>query len=273
MIMGIGPTTNPDQRYFMRPEYETAYDLTVGNTPTFDLAKDKLQIAGVAVTATAAELNALDTMTATAAELNFVAGVTAGTGAASKAMVLDASGDIIHPGFTTTTKNTGTAGTNCTAVEYGDGIMHTTIITMSSVAYTIGDTAALADGALIYTLPAGALMVTSSYFSVGLTLTTGTPTTDTPEFGLGTVIATGVVATLDGTATFEDIHTGVASADVAGTALVSALGPTVNAGAFIIPAASAHTVHFNIADTWANVTDTAATASGTVVLNWVWLHA
>lgn len=53
-----------------------------------------LKLGGTSVTATAAELNILDTVTATAAELNYVADVTAGTAAASKAVVLDASAQI-----------------------------------------------------------------------------------------------------------------------------------------------------------------------------------
>ena len=90
-----------------------------------------------------------------------------------------------------TTKNVGTVGTGVTAIEMGDGINHTTILTLTGVAFTIGDTADLGDGALIYTLPAGACIINSTHSSVGLTLTTGTPTTDTPEVGLGSVIATG----------------------------------------------------------------------------------
>jgi cytoskeletal protein CcmA (bactofilin family) len=48
---------------------------TVGGA-TINIVKDKLKIAGTAVTTTAAELNKLDGVTATTAELNYVAGVT-----------------------------------------------------------------------------------------------------------------------------------------------------------------------------------------------------
>lgn len=95
--MSFGMTTNPDQRYMLRPEYETAYDMTVGSGPTLDLAKDSLKIAGVAVTTTAAELNILDTVTATAAELNYLDITTLGTGAASKAVVIDSGDDYTWP--------------------------------------------------------------------------------------------------------------------------------------------------------------------------------
>lgn len=51
------------------------------------------KIAGVAVSASAAELNKTDGLTATVAQLNMLSGVTAGTAAASKAVVLDANKD------------------------------------------------------------------------------------------------------------------------------------------------------------------------------------
>ena len=95
-----------------------------------------------------------------------------------------------------TTLNVGTAGTNVTAVEYGNGQSHITELTLASVAYTIGDTATLAIGAIIYTLPAGVCVVNSAAMSMGLTLTTGTPTTDTPDGGIGTLIGSGANATL-----------------------------------------------------------------------------
>ena len=61
--------------------------------PDHDGSAVGLSLGGVLVTATAAELNKLDNCTATTAELNYV-DVTAGTAAASKALVLDASKNI-----------------------------------------------------------------------------------------------------------------------------------------------------------------------------------
>lgn len=60
-----------------------------------------LKLAGTLVTATAAELNIMDTVTVTAAELNYLDIATLGTGAASKAVVLDASGDYTYPATAT----------------------------------------------------------------------------------------------------------------------------------------------------------------------------
>lgn len=159
----------------------------------------------------------------------------------------------------------GTAGTSVTAAEKSaDGFNFTTVLTLASVAATIGDTAALAGGALIYTFPAGPIILNSATMSVGMTLTTGTPTTDTPEFGLGTTIASGVLATLgEVAATCEDLLGPAVANNVAGT-----LELLTKASAFKFETADAHTVHFNWADTWANVDNTAATISGVVVLNW-----
>lgn len=163
--------------------------------------------------------------------------------------------------------NAGTAEANITAVERGDGFQHTTVLTLAGVAATIGDNVALGTGSLLYTFPAGEIIVDSAYISIGINLTTGTPTTDTPDAGLGTVVASGAVSVLSGTATFEDTITGQTATDVAGTATVVTALPTAGIS-LIIPAASAHTIYFNIADTWADVTDTAATLTGTAVLKW-----
>lgn len=84
------PTSFLNQRFLLSPHYATTYDLTVGNAPTLNLAASKLQIAGTAVDLTAAEFNFLDI-------------TTLGTGAASKAVVLDSGDDYIWPsaGFLT----------------------------------------------------------------------------------------------------------------------------------------------------------------------------
>ena len=106
--------------------------------------------------------------------------------------------------------------------------------------------------------------------SMGVTATTEQQA-DTPDVGIGTVIGTGSVATLDGTPAFEDLLTGqTALAD--GTAEVMALGPTA-AIPFVILSGAAHTVHFNVADTWANdtSTDLSADIAGTVTLAWTFL--
>lgn len=163
-----------------------------------------------------------------------------------------------------TTKDVGTAGTGVTAVEYGDGLNHTTKLTLAALAATIGDNASLAGGNLIYTFPPGVIVINSVTLSVGMTLTTGTPTTDTPELGLGTTIASGANATLGAVAaTAEDVAGPAVLDDIAGTAEI-----VTKVDGFIILAAAAHTLHINWADAFADVDNTDATLDGTVTINW-----
>jgi len=61
------------------------------------LSVEEVVLDGTEITADAAELNILDTVTAVAAELNYLDIATLGTGAASKAVVLDAGDDYTWP--------------------------------------------------------------------------------------------------------------------------------------------------------------------------------
>lgn len=171
-----------------------------------------------------------------------------------------------------TTDNVGTANTGVTAAEYGDGYNHTTVLTVSQEdAVTVADTAALCDGYLLYTLPAGEIIVNSAYISMAVTL--AEDTTATPEVGIGTVLGSGAHATLGASdAGCEDILGPATADDCAGTAEV--LTVAVGAGTpLVIAAAGAHLVHFNLAATWANTagTDLTGDIAGTVVLNWAFV--
>jgi hypothetical protein len=159
----------------------------------------------------------------------------------------------------------GTPGTGVTAVEHSvDGVNYLSILTLDEVALTIGDNAALSGGALIYTFPAGSIVVRGVRRSLAMTLTTGTPKTDTPELGLGTTQGTGANATLGAVAaTAEDVSGPQAMADINGT--VAVLTDALNK---VIESAGAHTVYLNHADTYADVDDTAATVSGTIAIQW-----
>lgn len=229
-------------------------------TATGALTQTEIEILDGA-TVTTAELNILDGVTSTAAELNLLDGSTTANSVASKAAILDASKRLV------TNANVGTPGTGVTAVEIGDGITHTSILTLTNVAITIGDTADLGTGALIYTLPAGVQFIDYAYMSVALTADDVANQTDTPEVGLGTVIASGAVAVLGGTPTFEDIIEGAAVADCNGTAKVIADVPTANIP-LVRLSGDAKTIHLNYADGWADGTVQTALASGTVVIKW-----
>jgi hypothetical protein len=179
-------------------------------------------------------------------------------------------GNIREP-FGEYTANVGTAATGVTAVEEGgDGSYHKTTLTVSSTLPAIAGGAALAVGKLLYTLPAGAHAVKVSYMSMALTAADGNIDADTPDVGVGTVIASGAVAVLGGTATFENLITGQTATNCTGTATVKTIGPT--AGTVLpIEAAGAHTIYFNVADTWAASGETACPISGTVVIEWTTL--
>lgn len=160
--------------------------------------------------------------------------------------------------------NVGTANTGVTAAEFGNDKIHVTKLSFTDLAVGSATGAAnLAFGKLIYTLPAGAVIVKSAYMSVALSGAGSTVDADTPDGGLGTVIGSGVNALLSATGTFEDILTGQTFDDVNGTAEVK----TVSNQILSIEASAAHTVHFNLADGWAGAA--AVTATGTVVLEWV----
>jgi hypothetical protein len=166
-----------------------------------------------------------------------------------------------------TSLNVGTANTGTTAVERGDGHNHTTVLTVSTTLPAIAGGADLAVGKLLYTFPSGAIIVNSAYMSIGITQTQAHINADTPDGGLGTVIASGAVATLDGTGTFENIITGQTFANCTGTAKVKTAIPTAGAS-FTIEIGEAHTIYFNVADGWAVSGDAAALLAGTVILNW-----
>ena len=172
-----------------------------------------------------------------------------------------------------TTLNVGAVNTGVTAVEYGDGYQHATVLTVSQTdALTVGDAAALCDGYLLYTLPAGTVVIEYAYMTMAVTVASAQQTADRPDVGIGTVIGTGSVATLDGTSEFEDIITGQTAADSNGTATVVTVLPTA-AVPLVFASGDAHTIHFNVADTWADDTggDLTADIAGTVVLVWTFL--
>jgi len=163
----------------------------------------------------------------------------------------------------------GTAGTNVTAAHYGDGYHHTTVLTLTDVAIAIAAAADEGNGALIYTFPAGVHIHEVSYMSVALQ-GGGTVNADTPDIGIGSVVASGANALLSAVgATSEDYITGQTASDCNGTAtVVGPLGATAGilTGISLNKAADVKAVYLNVADGWAG-TDTVA-ASGTVVLKW-----
>ena len=167
----------------------------------------------------------------------------------------------------------GTAGTSISAVEMGEGNRRRTVLLVTAPIsiVTNPDTAALGSGALIYTFPAGQIIVERVYGDMGLEIDDAANIADTPEVGLGTLIATGAIATLGaGDAAMEDIwgpHV-VAGCDVGADATDA--GQFVTVPNLIIAGASAHLVHFNCADTWGNGagTNDVFLNTGRFVIDW-----
>ena len=162
----------------------------------------------------------------------------------------------------------GTPGTGVTAShQSGDGVHYVTTLTLTNVSYTVAGAAAEAIGSLVYTFPAGVHAHKVTNINVALQ-GGGTVDTDTPEIGVGSVIATGAVAILSGTPTFEDYITGQVAADCNGTATVKMTAATAGYGTGISlnESGDAKTLHLNIADTWAGA-DTVL-ASGTITFEW-----
>lgn len=153
------------------------------------------------------------------------------------------------------------------AETFGVGV-HRTVIDLEGLTLPdIAGGANLAVGRQIYTFPPGGIKVLgSSLVGVTLSETDGNVTADTPDLGLGTVIASGAVAVLGGTATFEDILTGQTINDVNGTPESVSVSTEL-----LIQAGDSHNVFLNVADGWAASGDDGIRVGGKVVIVWAQL--
>lgn len=168
------------------------------------------------------------------------------------------------------TGNVGTAAAGVTAVEFGDAYDHTTILTVDTALGAIAGGAALGLGVLLYTLPAGAQIISAAHIDLAIQQTEGHITADTPTVGLGTTVASGAVSVLSGTAAFQNILTGTAAADCDGTPTIKTTLATASPFGLVCEASGGlnKTVYFNVADTWAASGDAGPGVTGTVVLKW-----
>ena len=171
---------------------------------------------------------------------------------------------------TSNATNVGTVeATYGTVVEEGDGNFHKTTITLNGAFPAIAGGAALAVGRKIYTFPLGDIRIISSVMSnMKLQQTEGNVTADTPDLGLGYVIASGANALLSANPTFESILTGQTMADCDGTAKYAGADAAI---AYYINPTPAIAVYLNVADTWAASGDVALGFTGTVVITWEFL--
>ena len=163
-----------------------------------------------------------------------------------------------------TADNVGTVADGSSVVEYGDSVNHQSVITVATTLGAIAGGANLCLGKLVYTFPAGAVNVKSTYISMALTQSEGNITADTPEVGIGAVLGAGAQATIGAAgATMENLYEGTAAADCNGTATVGQ-----KATSLVIATGGAHTVYFNTADGWAASGDAATAIAGTIIIDW-----
>ena len=158
-------------------------------------------------------------------------------------------------------------------VEYANGRDVTTELTLTNfiVGALAGAAAALRLGNIVYAFPAGQHFELA-YSLSSIVLTAAGTAVAAVDTGLGSVIATGVGATLDGTATFEDRLTGQTFATASGGGAAGSFLKTTTAGIgtgiALNVAASVKDVFLNAAATW-NADNTGnLTASGVIVLKW-----
>lgn len=178
--------------------------------------------------------------------------------------------------LTSTSVGTVTTAATTVAEEHGDGLSHVTKLTFTAFAVGTSDNgAALASGAKFYTLPAGAIVIDGCAL-VGSLTGAMTTKTDTPEVGIGTVIGSGVAATLS--TTMEDIVDGGAAGliggasiapDVNGTTFAKGMLTTSAQGVYIATSGGkSHDLFLNIADTWVAEAAAAVTFTGVITLKW-----
>lgn len=157
-------------------------------------------------------------------------------------------------------------------VEYGDGRDFVTELTLTDfvVGALAGAAAALGVGNIVAAYPAGQHFELVDSFAALSLKCAGTAVAT--KLGLGSVIASGAVSVLSGTATFQDRIAGITAntSSTGGTAVSTVACTTAGIGTGIAlnVSGSVKNVFLNAAGTW-NANNTAnLTCSGTIILKW-----
>ena len=176
-----------------------------------------------------------------------------------------------------TSVSVGTAGTNVTAVEYGNGIFHKTVLTLSAVAVAISDLH-VGGGSLIYTFPEGNIAVLGGIASVAETTTSTIASTlkasKTLSVGVGSVVTalqdSGTLVTTQQDLVNAFSATSSATINVAGATANGKLSATTLTR--YDGTSSAQGVYLNCGVPTATDIDADATStwSGTVTLVWTY---
>jgi len=183
----------------------------------------------------------------------------------SVAYITSAAGGIGSP------DTRGTPNANYDAVEYGNGVRHTTVLTRKTDFVQAVATAALAFGDAVYTFPEGALGIVAGTISFTIQ---GATAVNTPEVGLGHVVAVGAQVTIDacaGGATMESILDGTPTAAItaAGTDVAYAFDAEADL-AWVDGTAAAVAMFLNCAGDWA-VTENITFSDVIITLTWDFL--
>lgn len=245
-------------------------DKTTINDSTFNLTTDDLDDIPDGTTnslipaADATYLGDLEADGVSVAELGLLDGSQIANTAGSVAPILDAAKAL------RTDANVGTAGTGVTAVEFGDGMHHVTVLTVTAAALIPTTVPADAEGIgfAIYTFPAGVYSGAGIHADLTAFTGTGLAATNAVDFGLGSLISSGDIATLT-TAAMEDWLTGQTIADISSPADEKSTIMTGGAD-LIFESGDSHVLNLNMAGTW-NDTFTDPLATATITIYWTFL--
>ena len=171
-------------------------------------------------------------------------------------------------------------GTANTSISYGAfsvserqeaALVHLRFASTAAITVDLGTTTGNRTGSYkLADFPAFALQPLASRIKLTASLDAGTATYDMAEVGLGSVTATGNVAVLSGTATFEDIATGTAgSAITAGASVATDIvaAPTT-AGVIFDGRSSSTDIFLNVAGALGVANADLVIASGMTVDVW-----
>lgn len=166
------------------------------------------------------------------------------------------------------------AGNTVTVAEYTDGANVVTVLTLNNfvVGALAGAAAALAVGNIVYAFPTGDQHTEASYSFDNVSLTAAGTAVSGAKLGIGSVVGSGAVATLAGTATFMDRLTQqtVPTAATGGAATSALVNVTagVNTGIGLNTTSSVKNVFLSGCATW-NADNTGnLTASGRIFIQW-----
>jgi len=182
----------------------------------------------------------------------------------SVAYITSAAGGIGSP------DTRGTPNANYDAVEYGNGVRHTTVLTRKTDFVQAVAGAALCFGEAVYTFPEGALGIVAGTISFTIQ---GATAINTPEVGLGHVIGDGSanITIQAAGATMESILNGTATAAItaAGTDVAYAFDAEADL-AWVDGTAAAVAMFLNCAGDWA-VTENITFSDVIITLTWDFL--